>query len=191
MHADTDRMSQISPRMRILAGAGLGLVVLLVAFKMLVLSSHKQAQAPLVLVHHKAVVVHHHSATAHKVAAKPAKTKHVRPAAPKLHLDPTLPAPLRQALAHSRVVVAVLYATDAPGDSEAVSEARKGAQAAHVGFVMLNVRNEAVARAVARQVAGASDPAVLVVRRPGTVALELDGFVDAAVVAQAAADTHP
>ena len=186
-------MSQISPRMRILAGAGLGLVVVLVAFKLLVLSSHKQAQAPLVLIHHP--VVHHKSAPAHKVApahkAVKSPAKRVRSVAPKLHLDPTLPAPLRQALAHSRVVVAVLYATDAPGDAEAVSEARKGAQAAHVGFVMLNVRNEAVARAVARQVHGASDPAVLVVRRPGTVALELDGFVDAAVVAQAAANTHP
>jgi hypothetical protein len=31
---------------------------------------------------------------------------------------------------------------------------------------------------------------VLVVRRPGTVALKLDGFVDAAVVAQAAANAR-
>ena len=115
----------------------------------------------------------------------------MRPAAPKLKLDPTLPAPLRKALSQSRVVVAVLYAADVPGDSEAVSEARKGAQAAHVGFTILNVRNEAIARAVARQVQGASDPAVLVVRRPGTVALKIDGFVDAAAVAQAAANTHP
>jgi hypothetical protein len=180
--------------MRILAGAGLGLVVLLVAFKMLFLSSSK-TPPPLALVHHRAIV-HHPSATAHKVAAKPAKAKpakakHAHPAAPKLNLDPTLPAPLRKALSHSRIVVAVLYAPDVPGDSDAVSEARKGARAAHVGFTMLNVRNEAVARGVARQVQGASDPAVLVVRRPGTVALKIDGFVDAAAVAQAAANTHP
>ena len=32
---------------------------------------------------------------------------------------------------------------------------------------------------------------VLVVRRPGNVAVKLDGFVDAAVVAQAAANTRP
>jgi len=181
--------------MRFFAFAGLGLVVLLVAFKLLVLSPHNQAQTPLIIVHHKGVV-HPRSVPVHKVAAKPAKTKpakakHARPAAPKPHLDPTLPAPLRKALSHSRVVVAVLYAPDAPGDDEAVSEARKGARAAHVGFAMLNVRNEAVARAVARQVSGASDPAVLVVRRPGTVALKFDGFVDADVVAQAAANARP
>jgi hypothetical protein len=178
------------------AFAGLGLVVVLVAFKLLFLSSGNKAQPPLVIVHHKGVVLHPRSVPVHKVGTKPAKNKpvkakHARPAAPKLNLDPTLPAPLREALSHSRVVVAVLYAPDVPGDSEAVAEARKGAKAAHVGFTVLNVRNEAVARAVARQIQGASDPAVLVVRRPGTVALKIDGFVDAAAVAQAAANTHP
>jgi hypothetical protein len=187
--------------MRIFAFAGLGLVVVLVAFKLLFLSSGNKAQPPLVIVHHKGVVLRPRSVPVHKVAKKPAKTKpakskpakatHVRAAAPKLKLDPTLPAPLRQALSHSRVVVAVLYAPDVPGDSDAVSEARKGAKAAHVGFTVLNVRNEAVARAVAAQVQGASDPSVLVVRRPGTVAIRIDGFVDAAAVAQAAKNTHP
>jgi hypothetical protein len=172
-------MSKISPRMRIFAGAGLGLVVLAVAFKLLVLSHHTQAQSTPVVVHKPVAAAHHRAAPAH-----------ARPAVPKLHIDPTLPAPLRHALSHSRVVVAVLYASDAPGDDEAVSEARKGARAAHVGFTMLNVRNEAIARALARQVDGASDPAVLVVRRPGTVALKLDGFVDAAVVAQAAVNAR-
>ena len=181
-------MSQISPRMRIVAAAGLGLVVLLAGFKLLVLSHHKQAQPVPVVVHKGVTSVHHKAAPAHKTATKSAKR--VRPAAPKLHIDPTLPAPLRHALAHSRIVVAVLYAPDVPGDDEAVSEARKGARAAHVGFTTLNVRKEPIARALARQVDGASDPAVLVVRRPGTVALKLDGFVDAAVVAQAAANAR-
>jgi hypothetical protein len=196
--ADTTSMSQVSPRMRIVAAAGLGLVVLLAAFKFLVLSHHAQAQTPPVVVQHPAVV-QHHSALVQKATTQTAKptrraakrVHHAKPAAPKLHLDPALPAPLRRALMHSRVVVAVLYASDAPGDTEAVSEARKGAHAAHVGFAMLNVRNETIARGIAAQVDGASDPAVLFFRRPGTVALKLDGFVDAAVVAQAAANTHP
>ena len=175
--------------MRIVAFAGLGLVVVLVAFKLLFLSSGNKAQPPLVIVHHKGVV--HPRSVVHKVGTKLAKAKHVRPAAPKVKLDPMLPAPLRRALSHSRVVVAVLYAPDVPGDSDAVAEARKGAKAAHVGFAVLNVRNETIARAVAVQVQGATDPAVLVVRRPGTVALKIDGFVDAAAVAQAAADTRP
>jgi hypothetical protein len=151
-----------------------------------VLSHLNQSQPPPVVVQHKTVPAHT------TTTARPAKKAHhkAKRAAQKIQLDPSLPAPLRHALLHSRVVVAVLYAPDAPGDADAVSEARKGAHAAKVGFTVLNVRKEKIARAVAQQVDGASDPAVLVVRRPGTVAVKLDGYVDADVVAQAAANTR-
>ena len=184
MPADTTSMSQISPRMRIVAGAGLGLIVLLAAFKLLVLSHGSKASPPVPVVHHPVTAVHP-TVAAHKATSG----VHAKPKAPKVHLDPALPAPLRLALMHSRVVVAVLYAPDAPGDAEAVSEARQGARAAHAGFAMLDVLDETIARAVAQEVDGLSDPAVLVVRRPGTVALKLEGYVDADVVAQAVADT--
>jgi len=188
MRADTTSMSQISPKMRIVAGAGLGLIVLLAAFKLLVLSHKSQASPPAPVVHHPVTAVHRRTVPADKAATH---VHHAKPSAPKIHLDPSLPVPLRLALLQSRVVVAVLYAPDAPGDAAAVSEAREGAHDAHVGFAMLDVLNEATARALAQEVDGVSDPTVLVVRRPGTVAMRLDGYVDADVVAQAAADTQP
>jgi hypothetical protein len=187
----------LSPQMKKVAIAGGALVVILLLLKVLVLHP-KSGSAGYVPppVHHP--VVHHAKAApkapahhARKAAAHPARkavAHRAHPARPKI--DPTLPAALRRALVHSRVVVAVLYAPDAPGDGEAVDAAREGAHAARVGFVMLNVRNETVARAVAKQVAGTSDPALLVFRRPGTVALKIDGHVDAEAVAQAAANVR-
>lgn len=108
----------------------------------------------------------------------------------RLRLDADLPAPMRAALEHSAVVVAVLDAPGIAGDAGAVTEARRGAKAAHVGFAVLNVRDEAIAAALAEQAPNATDPAVLVVRRPGTIAVELDGFADSETVAQAAVDAR-
>jgi hypothetical protein len=105
-------------------------------------------------------------------------------------IDSSLPAPLRAALAHSAVVVAVLDAPGMPGDGGAVTQARQGAHVAHAGFALLNVRDEAIAAALARKAPNATDPAVLVVRRPGTIAFELDGFADSQSVAQAAIDAR-
>src|SRR5579884_1872175 len=119
--------------------------------------------------------------TAGRVAAA---GHHIRAGATAPAVDPTLPAPLRRALARHGVVVAVLYA---PGDEGAVATARAGAASAHAGFATLDVRDEAVARAVALKLTGETDPSVLVVTRPGKIALVLSGYAGADVVAQAAA----
>ena len=103
-------------------------------------------------------------------------------------VDRNLPAPLRQALRQSREVVAVVIAPGVPGDADAVQEARAGAAAAHVGFAVLNVKQDPVAAALAAWAPTAGDPAVLVVKRPGTIAVELDGYADREMVAQAALD---
>jgi hypothetical protein len=102
-----------------------------------------------------------------------------------------LPAPLHSALRLSREVVAVVTAPGIPGDAAAVKEARLGARAAHVGFVVLNIQNQAVAAAVAKWAPNAIDPSVLVVKRPGNLAIEFDGYADRAMVTQAALDTLP
>jgi hypothetical protein len=174
--ADTSDMSRISPKMRIAAGAGLALIVVAIAFKLLVHSAGADASAPVVIPH--PATQPHVSSTGKKAPSHA------------VELRSSLPAPLRRALLRNRVVVAVLYAPDAPGDKDAVVEAGKGAHDAKVGFAILNIRDEAVARAVAHQVHGAYDPTVLVVRRHGTIVLELDGFADAGVVAQAATNAR-
>ncbi len=131
-------------------------------------------------------VTHRKTAAGPVAVAAPATAQtHAAP-----QIDPNLPAPLRAALVDNAVVVAVL---DAPGigdDDDAVAQARQGADAAHVGFALLNVRDEATAEALAQTAPNATDPAVLVVRRPGTIAFELDGFADSQSVAQAASDAR-
>jgi hypothetical protein len=117
---------------------------------------------------------------AHPQAAK------ARAAARTVVVDRNLPAPLHQALRRSREVVAVLMAPGVPGDADAVREARAGAAAAHVGFAVLNVKQETVAATLAAWAPTAGDGSVLVVERPGTIAVQLDGYADRQMVAQAA-----
>src|SRR5213080_4928932 len=100
--------SKLTPKTKKLGLAGLAVLMLVVILQLLVLKpSHKPSPM------YVAPVVHHVKAGAHKAAR--------RPQAPKV--DPTLPAPLRRALARHAVVVAVIYAPTAAGDSDAVKAA--------------------------------------------------------------------
>jgi hypothetical protein len=101
-------------------------------------------------------------------------------------IDANLPAPLRHSLRSSREVVAVVVSPGVPGDQDAVQQARAGAAAAHVGFTELDVTRAPVASALAIWAPQAVDPTVLVVKRPGNGAVELDGYADQDMVAQAA-----
>ncbi len=113
-----------------------------------------------------------------------------KPAPKPIVLDGNLPAPVHQALRSSPEVVAVLTAPGIPGDSANVAEARQGAQAAHVGFAVLNVEQETVAATLAAWAPNAADGSVLVVQRPGNIAVELDGYADHLMVAQAALEVR-
>ena len=130
-------------------------------------------------------------AVAHKSAAKPVQAR-VAPhkAAPKAHSKPVaspdqLPLPIRRALAHDRVVVVALYDPSAAIDGAALDEARAGAQLAGSAFVRVNVRTNAVDSLNARYGA-VQDPAVIVLRPPGSLVVRIDGFADRDTVAQAA-----
>jgi hypothetical protein len=177
-------MSRLSPKMRIIVPVGLVLLLGMVFFNLRLLSHRKQAAVVPVVVNHATPAPN----AARRAVHSTRPVRPVRPARPKI--DASLPAPLRRALSRNAVVVAVLYAPRAPGDDEAVQAARAGAQKARVGFAALNVHNEAVATAVARKVPGSFDPSVLIVRRPGEVAVRLDGYADPEVVAQAAREAR-
>ena len=114
-------------------------------------------------------------------------TKQVTPA---VQLPAGLPAPLRSALAHSRLVVAVVHAPGDAVDAEVYAQAVQGARAEHAPVVSLNIRSDSVAAATATWMKNVVEPAVLVVERPGTIAVELDGYTDEASVAQAVADAR-
>jgi hypothetical protein len=123
------------------------------------------------------------------VAPAPAVPKPASKSAPKaqrVHLLRGLPAPLARELRFEKVVVLSVYAAKAPSDRNAVAQARVGAREVDAGFVALNVLDERKARRFAGFVGPSDTPSILVVRRPGKVVNRIDGYVDSAIVAQAA-----
>ena len=107
-------------------------------------------------------------------------------AAPRIRLLPGIPGPIARELRYKNVVVVSLYGAKAPVDRKALAHARVGAKKTGAGFVAFNVFDERKANALVKFLGTADSPAVLVVRRPGTVVTQIDGFVDAEIVAQAA-----
>jgi len=130
-----------------------------------------------------------------KASAKPAAAApkaHVAPARPAPKPKPAavnpadqLPAPIRRALAADSVVVVSLYDPKAKIDGTAMREAQAGAEQAGSSFVRIDVRKNNVAALNARY-GVIQDPAVLVLRPPGSLVVRIDGFADRETVAQAA-----
>jgi hypothetical protein len=136
------------------------------------------------------------AATAKPAPAKAAPTKAAKPtrtpaATPVKNppLPPTgLPVQIDAALRAHEIVVVSLYVPDARVDQLATAEARAGASLGGAGFVALNVLDEKIAKPLLEKLGTLEDPSLLVVKRPGEVALRLSGFVDRDTVAQAAAN---
>jgi hypothetical protein len=122
--------------------------------------------------------------------AKPA----TKPAAPARHarrVDARLPIPLQWALTEHRIVVVSLYNPRADVDAIAVAEAHAGSADAKVGFLLVDVLDDAVAGRLTALLPGGGllpDPGILIYRAPGTLVYRLDGFADRESVMQAAAD---
>jgi hypothetical protein len=169
----------IAPQVRILVLVGVLAALGIGLFSVLALD-HRSATPPAVS---PPLHVAHRSTTAPVAHARPS------PAVPSI--DPALPQPLREALRTSPIAVAVLYAPDVPAEAGSVDAARAGAHEAHVGFAALDVRDPRTAEALVYAFPGVGDPAVLIVRRSGAVAVELDGVQDATTVAQAALEERP
>ena len=168
----------LSTPVKVLALAGLALILGAGGVVMLVAHpSHKAAPTP------SAVIPVVHVVTHHTVAPKPAPK-------PKLQLDPNLPTPVRQKLQLSRETVAYVYTGASAADRALLTQVRKGAHAAGVPFVALNVTNEKLAESVFGWTATTADPIVLVVRRPGKIVFQLAGLTDSQTVAQAAASAR-
>ena len=158
----------------VLAFAGLGFAV----FTLERAKPSSTAATP-VPVHHVAT----HDPT-HAPAAKPAAA--VKPV---VKLVPGLPGPIRYALLRHRSVVVAIHGRGG-FDAVAAEEARAGASLAHTSFLSLDVRKPRYATPIAAFADSISDPAVIVVRRPGIVVKRLEGFHDRQVVAQAAHDAR-
>jgi hypothetical protein len=139
-------------------------------------AAHTATPKPAVAARKPATKPAHAPVTKPKVAA--AKPKHAPP-------PNQLPLPIRQALAHNRIVVVALYDPAAKVDGAALDEARAGALLAGSSFVKINVRTRAVDSLNAKYGA-VQDPAVIVLRPPEALFVRIDGFADRDTVAQAA-----
>ena len=97
-----------------------------------------------------------------------------------------LPRAIRLALAADRVVVVALYDPRAKIDGTAMREARAGAEKAGSSFVPVDVRDNGDVDSLNAKYGVLQDPAVLVLRPPGSLVVRIDGFADRETVAQAA-----
>lgn len=119
----------------------------------------------------------------------PAATHHV--ANPALRLTAGLPTPLVAPLSRSRVVVAVVWMKGDPVSADVLKQARLGAKLARAPLVVLNVSSDKLAGQTATWMnSNVVEPAVLVVSRPGTIAVELDGYADEMAIAQAVVNSR-
>jgi hypothetical protein len=105
-----------------------------------------------------------------------------------LELNPALPSSVAAKLQHSHKIVAFVYTAASASDRALL--ARAGAHSAHVPFVALDVTNERTAEAVYTWLGSAADPAMVVVKRPGTLAFSSNGALDRSIVEQAAAEAR-
>jgi hypothetical protein len=134
------------------------------------------------------------AATAHGARSKPAPARRSASARskpkPKKVVGPPdqLPRAIRLALAADRVVVVALYDPRAKIDGTAMREARAGAKKAGSSFVPVDVRDNGDVDSLNAKYGVLQDPAVLVLRPPGSVVVRIDGFADRETVAQAALD---
>lgn len=192
----------VSPPIRIAAVVGLVAALALGAFFMFMgHSSGSSAAPPVHIVHHpfgpgvKAQAAVPATTAAHVHVAAKAAVAHApvvhrapeRPAAEVAALQAGLPATVARALGRSRVVVVELTDPQAEVDGIAYAEARAGAQEAGVGFVALDVLSQADVGGLTEKLGQVlPDPGLLVYRRPATLAVRIDGFVDKDTVAQAA-----
>jgi hypothetical protein len=123
----------------------------------------------------------HSAATSRpKAAAKPIKPAHVASG---------FPARIDHALQYSRVVVVSVSIPGAAVDRIVRSEARSGARASRAGFVAISALNERAVGGLVAKTGVLPDPAVVIVKRPGTVAATFS-VADAGTIAQAVAEAR-
>jgi hypothetical protein len=129
-----------------------------------------------------------------KPATKPATTTE-RPATTRPERRPQtataqttsgFPTKVDRALRKRGVAVVVVYMPGSSVDRIVLREARAGAIQARAGYVPINALKERVVRQLVTKTGVIPQPAVLVIKRPGTVKATL-GVTDKTTVAQAVA----
>jgi hypothetical protein len=134
-----------------------------------------------------------HTSVGHR--ARPhAKPKPAHRAKPKPVVLPAategLPRSIRVALVRHPVVVISVVAPRGRVDELAYREALAGAQASRAGFVRINAYRQADIAPLESRLNLGGNPALIVMKRPADVAIQIDGFVDRDTIVQAVADAR-
>jgi hypothetical protein len=197
-NADRNLVS-LSPRVRILAAAGV-LAVLALAAGFLLLGGGSSSSAAVKQIKPLHPVKKHKAPATTPKTTAPKATAKKKVAAKVAVKQPSvidgMPASLALALRSHSVVVVSLYTPGASVDRMATDEARHGAAVARAGFVALSVADEKIVAPLSSLLTGASTPAdrvldgpaVLVFVRPNSLFVRFNGFADRDTVAQAAAN---
>jgi hypothetical protein len=127
-----------------------------------------------------APVMHAAPPTAHGPAAKPK---------PAPRQPSGFPAPVDHALRYGKIVVVSVSMPGAAVDAQVRSEARAAAKASRAGFVRLSALNDRAMAQLMAKTGVLPDPAVVVVKRPGTV-VAMFSVADAGTIAQAVAEAR-
>jgi hypothetical protein len=117
------------------------------------------------------------------VAAEPVTPS--TPPKPALKLPKGTPPAVGRLLEEHRVGVVLLYDSQSKVDAYSLSEAALAAKNAGAGLLRVDVRNETLATTFSKSYGVLQAPSVLLYRRPGTLALKLNGFADHETVEQA------
>ena len=184
----------MNERFRIHAAVGLAGVLVLAGGYFILGRGASSSAAPAV---HTIKPLHPHAKAKAKVALAPPKVAGKAVAnGPKRRpaVIAGVPAPLADALKHHSVVVVALVSPGSAVDRLTLAEARAGATDAHAGFASISVGRNAQVQALSTLVGASVDPqnrlldapAVLVFKRPRTLYVRLNGYVDAATIEQAA-----
>ena len=103
-------------------------------------------------------------------------------------VDPLLPTPLRAALQAHPIVVVGFYNPASPVTMRTISEAEAGAATARVGFLRVNLLDDAVAGPLTALLPAGQllpNPGIVIYGRPGTLLYRSDGYLDRAAVVEA------
>ena len=133
----------------------------------------------------------------HKPVTKPkpvASTTH-KPVAVKPKHHPAVaangyPWVVAHALVKNTVVVVAIVSPNSDVDEVALSEAKAGADKANAAFVQVNAYQQSQIGPLASKVQITSNPAILVMKRPTEVSIQIAGFADRQSIAQAVDDAR-
>jgi hypothetical protein len=151
-------------------------------------SSSTESDAPKLL---------HQPTGQHKPVTKPkpvASTAH-KPVAVKPKPHPAVaangyPWVVAHALVKNPVVVVAIVSPGSDVDEVALSEAKAGADKANAAFVQVNAYKQNQIGPLASKVQITSNPAILVMKRPTQVSIQIAGFADRESIAQAVDDAR-